>query len=244
MKSPSAKLHTVMDFSERDYSVLDQVSRTSVSFARGELIATAGKEVDHIFLVKAGWVSRSRTLSDGRRQIIGYHLPGDFISIDSYLFKSATRDWHAVTRVDAIAFAPRELIDRLAGSPGLVPVLMWHYTRQLSLLGEHLISVGRRTAAERTGHLLLEFWYRLRELHLADDNGYALPLTQEMLADTLGLSPVYISRTLRLLRKQGLIDVRDGFPHRVEILDSTAAVLFTGFDLGDLRMDKNELAYV
>ena len=69
---------------------------------------------------------------------------------------------------------------------------------------EHLVNIGRRKAAGRVAHLLLELGERLKLVGLGDDGGYACPLTQEELADAVGLTPIHINRVLRQLRERGL----------------------------------------
>jgi CRP-like cAMP-binding protein len=78
-------------------------------------------------------------------------------------------------------------------------------TRERTLLAEQIVRVGRRSAYERVAHLILELLHRLHLVHEADGRSYELPLTQEILGDALGLSLVHVNRTLRRLRKEGLI---------------------------------------
>lgn len=76
---------------------------------------------------------------------------------------------------------------------------------------EHLVNVGCRDAAERMAHFLLELGDRLAFVGLGSKDGYACPLTQNLLADALGLSAVHVNRVLRQLREAGMVTFRDGF---------------------------------
>ena len=75
---------------------------------------------------------------------------------------------------------------------------------------EHLASIGRRNAVERTARLFLELAERLRLVGLATDQGFSCPLNQYVIADALGLSAIHVNRVLRQLREQGLMTVRSG----------------------------------
>jgi CRP-like cAMP-binding protein len=75
---------------------------------------------------------------------------------------------------------------------------------------EHLVDLGRRDAAERMAHFLLELGARLALVGLGSKDGYACPLTQYLLADALGLSAVHVNRVLRQLREAGMVTFRDG----------------------------------
>lgn len=70
---------------------------------------------------------------------------------------------------------------------------------------EWVLNVGRRDARSRLAHLLCEFALRMRMRRLAPGPGYALPITQEQLADTLELSSVHVSRMLKMLETDSLL---------------------------------------
>jgi CRP-like cAMP-binding protein len=92
---------------------------------------------------------------------------------------------------------------------------------------EHLINIGRRGAAVRVAHFLLELGARLAVVGLGSKAGYACPLTQYLLADALGLSSVHVNRVLRQLRDKGMVTFRDGF---VTFDDYGRLTEFAGFD--------------
>jgi CRP-like cAMP-binding protein len=93
--------------------------------------------------------------------------------------------------------------------PHLASQLFWSFAADTAILAEHLIAVGRRSALERIAHLVLELHARLRDVGLADDSCYRLPLTQEMISDALGLSIPYVNRLLQQLRQDGLVTIKD-----------------------------------
>ena len=96
--------------------------------------------------------------------------------------------------------------------------------REEAILSEHVVRLGRRNAIERTAHLLLELLNRLRAVGMVSGRSYAFPLTQQLLADTLGLSVVHVNRTLRKLRMLELIEIDGGriFLKDIERLEKMA----------------------
>ncbi len=98
---------------------------------------------------------------------------------------------------------------------------------EASLL-DHIVRLGRQTAYERMAHLLLELRWRLAEVGLGDERKFPLPLTQEVLADALGLSIVHVNRTLQQLRREGLLEMRAGF---VELLKPDVLIATSDFRL-------------
>ena len=99
-----------------------------------------------------------------------------------------------------------------AGAPlaGLAEAIaMMSYADEISL-GDHVVRLGRQTAYERLVHLILELHGRLQAIDMVDGDSFAVPLTQDMLADALGLSVVHINRTLQQVRRDKLLDMRGG----------------------------------
>jgi CRP-like cAMP-binding protein len=88
--------------------------------------------------------------------------------------------------------------------------VLWAASRDEAMVVEHLVDIGRRNAVDRVGHFLLELGSRLSLIGLGDETGYACPLTQYHLADSLGLSAVHVKRVLRILRESGAVTFRDG----------------------------------
>ncbi len=162
-------------------------------------------------LITAGWACRYVTLQGGRRQILGFVLPGDTIG-------QSPPD-RPLNRAQALALTQVRLSharlrlssdDRDAPSPTEIAI---EEERQLL---DHIVRLGRQTAYERTLHLLLELHERLAAIGLADGEAFEFPLTQEVLADALGLSVVHINRTLQRLRRERLLVLHHG---RVTLLE-------------------------
>jgi CRP-like cAMP-binding protein len=191
--------------------------------ARTELIHQ-GDRYKACGVLHEGWAIRYKTLSDGRRHIINFLLPGDFFGLFAALMETAdhcvaTLTPGALSMVDTGALA-----ESFRRYPKIGAALAWFGAREEALIAERATGLGRRSALERMAHMLLELLKRLEVVALAHDNRYELPVSQEILADTLGLSLVHANRTLRRLRERGLIDL-DGqtiFLRNVRVLRDIA----------------------
>jgi CRP-like cAMP-binding protein len=162
-------------------------------------------EQTHVYVVKSGWCSCARHLSDGRRQITRFALPGDFLCFDSIVAATSVQDIVAITEVTLLQLKVETLGEIAARAPRLAVAILWAAAQDESALAERLTSLGRRYALERLSHLFVETYCRLNALGLASDQRLFFPVTKEQLADAMGLTTIHIYRTLRRLTEDGLI---------------------------------------
>jgi CRP-like cAMP-binding protein len=105
-----------------------------------------------------------------------------------------------------VAFVPRsDLQDLALTRPGISHAILVKILVEGSIFREWVLNVGRRGSRARIAHLLCELAVRLDSEGLAQDYGYELPMTQEQLADVVGLTPVHVNRTLKALEADGLV---------------------------------------
>jgi CRP-like cAMP-binding protein len=97
--------------------------------------------------------------------------------------------------------------------------LTWIAVQEAATYAEHIIDVGRRTPIERLSHFLLELHERLYAVGRAEKTSFALPFSQEVMADVLGLSVPHLNRMMQRLRGEKLIA---GSERRVEFVDPDA----------------------
>jgi CRP-like cAMP-binding protein len=159
-------------------------------------------------VVVSGWACELRIVPDGRRQIFAFMLPGDVID-ERCTASMGSRGVVALTRlevIDADAAFGGDLARRQQFSQALADAALEREDR----LYDHLLRMGRLSARERVTHLLLELRERLDRVGLVKDETFRIPLTQEVLADALGLSVVHINRTMKQLRHEGLVLFKSG----------------------------------
>src|SRR5579871_2096998 len=190
-------------------------------------IVISGNHYDCVYVNHDGWLARYKILHSGSRQIVDFILPGQVFGLQSCLFKRSLYSVMAITEA-TLSTIPFDLVDNVfERNLALAKVLFWSATYEAAILGEHLIDAARRSAYERVSHLLLELFVRLNSAHLADDMTFSVPLTQELIADALGLTTVHVNRTLRALREDKLIAMEG---HSVTILDFEALSLLSDFE--------------
>ncbi|HSI57056.1 MAG TPA: Crp/Fnr family transcriptional regulator [Ideonella sp.] len=182
------------------------------SLKRGELRRPAGSAViaegqddAPLYTLLAGWAFRFKSLRDGRRQILNFLLPGDFIGLQQKLSDKASHGVEALTDVQLCVFQRDVVWSLHRDLPSLGYDLTWLAAHEESLVDDNLLSVGRRSALERVAMLIVALQRRLAALH--GDPALAaieFPLTQQHVADALGLSLVHTNKTLRKLERAGL----------------------------------------
>jgi CRP-like cAMP-binding protein len=179
------------------------------NFRPGQEIVSEGRRCNSVFLILDGFAIRYRILRDGQRQILNFLLPGDFAGVTSCHFGTAVFSTKTLTHATAAPIPLAKLMSLFDTHPQLAAQLFWLFTVSDAVVAEHLIAVGRRPAPERMAHLLLELLSRLQPIGLSDGRSFRLPLTQEIIADTLGLSIPYVNRVLQQLRTAGLVRISD-----------------------------------
>ncbi|WP_340119768.1 Crp/Fnr family transcriptional regulator [Pelagibius sp. 7325] len=201
------KLSSVIKLSNAEIDCLEAMQKRVKAVPEGTEFVHDGEPYGYSYIVKQGWAIRFKTLSDGRRQILNFVLPGDFIGLFSPLFEVADHSVAALTDLELHPVEPAFLVDLFGNCPRLGAAVAWCAGRDEAILAEQVVRIGRRSAYERTGHIIVELLHRLRLVDEAGLNSFELPLTQEILADTLGLSIVHVNRTLRRLRENGLLRI-------------------------------------
>lgn len=201
----------------------------------GQDIVTIDETVDFVFFIETGWAIRYRILDDGRRQIINFMLPGDCFDLMSLNRAKSDHSVAAASEVVLRRVKSDDFLKTVARKPQLATAFWWAAIQEEAILREQIIRIGRRTAKERLGHLILELYRRQAAASGVYDNYLALPIPQALFADALGLSIVHVSRTLTLLRKDGLLRVTN---RGIEILDRDRLTLVCDFDSRYLKVKK------
>lgn len=231
-ESPLArKLGAYISLSEPEFTLLSSLHKRRREFRVGHELVYQGQYERSAYILARGWVCSYKLLPGGTRQIVDFQIPGDFLGLRSVLFRTADHNIEPVTKIEASEVVASDLFDAFNQSPRLATAVLWAASRDEAMVVEHLINLGRRDAVERTAHFLMELGARLMLVGLGTKEGYACPLSQYMLADTLGLSAVHVNRVLRQLREDGLLTFRNG---KVIFDDFDSLVALSGFDISYL----------
>lgn len=181
------------------------------SYRREREIFAEGDATDLVYKVVSGAVRSIRLLSDGRRQITHFYLPGDIFGVEF----GDERRAGAEALSDATVIVARR--SSVAGEPEQAMGLWRHAIGELQRSEDHVLTLGRRSATERLARFLTDLADRL-----GGDDEFELPMSRQDIADYLGLTIETVSRTLTQLQADRLIELqgcrRVRFPDR-EALD-------------------------
>lgn len=222
------------DFDEAELAFVSSFKRGELTADEGSTILVEGSNTPHLYTVTSGWGFRFKLLDDGRRQILNYVLPGDFIGLQGSILEEMEHSVEALTSMQLCVFERNRLGNLFEKAPSLGYDITWMAAREEQILDEHLLSVGRRSAFERAAYLLAYLHDRSKMVELfAETPEIISPLTQQHLADTLGLSLVHTNKTLKKLSAQKLVEWRESSFRILDIEGLKEAASWDG--LGDQK---------
>lgn len=230
-----AKFERRLRLDEGDREALRNLPFTIRDVEAMRYVVREGSPLSVCTLLIDGFVFRQKTTSDGDRQIVSVHIPGDFFDLEGALLKYADHNVQTLTRARIATVPAMKMVELMDRHPR-VERAMWVDTLiDASIFREWIMNVGRRDARQRIGHFLCEMGVRLELVGLGTTGGFDLPMTQEQLADVTGLTPVHVNRSIKAMEAEGLI-VRDrkhiGIPAWDRLCDSA------GFSALYLHLDQ------
>lgn len=175
-----------------------------------QLIYRAGEALDGVPVICNGWAVCVSRLSDGRRQILAFLLPGDLISANAVFTDRLDFFVEAVTEVRYSYCDRDDLIKQLTLEPRIFDTLVNAMLTEKRQADQLATDLGRRSASERIARLVLYLKQRLEMRGLVHDNSFDIPLRQQHIADATGLTPVHVNRVLGSFRNDGFIEAADG----------------------------------
>jgi CRP-like cAMP-binding protein len=192
---------------EEQHALEDAVSPVKLVGPHTDL-AREREGADLLSIIVDGWACRYTTTKEGSRQLSALLLPGDVGNLDTLMFDRLDYGVRTITEAKIVTLSRDHVSALAAQHAGIARGFMWLGLVENAILSRWGMSLGRRSAGERLAHLLCELSVRVG----AENNGesrFAFPLTQELLADALGLTAVHVNRTMRQLRTQGLIEIEN-----------------------------------
>lgn len=171
----------------------------------GGYVVREDDRIDHCCVLLEGFAIRHKVTNNGGRQIVSIQIPGDFVDLQNSLLDVADHSVQTLTKAH-VAMIPVAAIEALIADRPALGRAMWRDTLiDAAIFREWIVNIGRRDAASRIAHLLCELAVRLTLADMAKDHCFKMPLTQEQLADAVGLTPIHVNRTLRDLERRQLI---------------------------------------
>lgn len=204
------------------------------SFKMGEMVAEPGTQLflenanaAHLYTVLSGMGIRYTTLENGKRQVIGFLMPGDFAGLQAGVMGQMRHSAEATTNMRLCVFNRSQLYELFKNHPERAYDLTFLAAVEEHFLGDALATVGQRPALEKVAWSLHRFYARADSLGLAAMNRCPLPFRQQDLADALGLSLVHTNKTLAKLKERKIVHWSDG---ELEIIDMKKLDALSGLD--------------
>ena len=202
------KLATRAPLDESDRQALLSMPFKTRTVNPHQYIVREGDRPNSAVLVLSGLFYRQKVTVEGARQILSVHIPGDFVDMENCLLTVADHSVQALTSCEIASFERQHVIELIDNHARIARALWIDTLIDSAIFREWIVNVGRRDARSGMAHLLCEFARRLEVTSPSGTHNYELPMTQEQLADALGLTAVHVNRVLKDLESEGLI-IRD-----------------------------------
>jgi CRP-like cAMP-binding protein len=200
---------------EAERKALDALEEGERTLVRGAQLRAEHDPARELYFVRRGWIYSSMLLSDGNRQILSLHLPGDLAGDTGLPWGEAPFTLTAATDVQVGVIEKIALRGLFRDHPRLAMLLLALAQAERVALADRLASVGRTSARSRVAALIMDALCRLRANGESTAGGFALPLTQEEIGDATGLTAVHVNRMMRQLVDEGLVTRTPG---RVQVM--------------------------
>lgn len=220
---PLRKLDAYQEMTASEVVFMERFKTGELEAQTGTEIMAQGQSSTHLFTCLHGMGLRYKTLSDGRRQVIGFVFPGDFIGLQAGVMSEMCHSVEASTPMRLCTFNRSELWSLFTSSPSRAYDLTRIAATEEIFLGEALTAVGQLDARAKVAWALHRFYTRLVAVKLGSHNSVPLPYKQQDLADAIGLSLVHTNKTLARLREDQIATFSDG-QLTVHDLDRLAAL--------------------
>ncbi|EKF41971.1 Crp/Fnr family transcriptional regulator [Nitratireductor indicus] len=224
---PLRSVENFRDFEEDELTFVGRFKKGDLAVKKGATLLVEGAHNPHLYTVLSGWGFRYKLLSDGRRQIVNYVMPGDLVGLQGSLTGEMQHSVEALSSMVLCVFEKAELFSLYERFPALAYDITWMASREECMLDENLLTVGRRTALEKVAYLLVFLLDRGRRSGMTQKP--VLSITQQHVADTLGISVVHTNKTIAKLAKRRLLEWEDG---GCRITDPEALAELAGWSAG------------
>lgn len=221
------RLRTTTGASHDDLRALQALPCTVRAYRENQTVLYDGDRPGECCIIVEGFCVRSKTIADGRRQILSIHIPGDLPDLQNLHLPSMDHDLVALSSC-TLAFIAHSAIRELIRSRPSVGDIFWRDTLlDAAVFREWIVNVGQRPAHSRLAHIIVELRERLSMIGRVTGNTFPMPLTQEQIGEAMGVTSVHTNRILRQLRLEGVLEIHRGM---VNILDEHKLQQLAQFD--------------
>jgi CRP-like cAMP-binding protein len=221
------RLNTVTGLDEADVAAIRELPIIVRPWEAGRPIVSDGDRPSECCLLIEGFCVRAKTTASGQRQILSIHIPGDIPDLQSLHLHRMDHDLIPVVSSTLGFISHISMRDLTRRRPNVAEKFWRDSLIDAAIFREWIVNVGQRPADSRLAHVVLEVRHRLAVIGRAAGDTFDMPLTQEQIAEALGITPVHANRVIRQLREAKIIDVSRG---RVAILNEAKLAQLAQFD--------------
>lgn len=188
-----------------------QFRSTQYELSPKQFLYREGDILEEVFTLHAGWVLIFKTLEDGKRQVLRIALPGEFLAYHPNMDDPIDHSAIALSQSRLCAFTVNTVKQLILEQPELSQRLHEILSTTMVECHDRMASIGQKTAIQRVASMFIELFRKLAERSSVDnnyiqDNSIEFPLTQDDIADAIGVTPVHVSRVTKELREAGIVD--------------------------------------
>ncbi|MDS9468856.1 Crp/Fnr family transcriptional regulator [Paracoccus sp. MBLB3053] len=219
------KLENGARLDQRDRERLAELVRGWRALPPRSDIISHGDDPEFVHVILEGIACRYKILPDGRRSIMALLIPGDFCDMHVAILGRMDHGIGTLTPCRVVDIPRSEIEELLTDYPNIARAMWWATLVDEAVLREWLVNMGKRRADRQMAHLLCELYLRYASIGWNGD--FSLPMTQEQLSDTLGITAVHAQRVVAGLRQDGLIGIEE---RQITIPDIARLMEFAEFD--------------
>lgn len=221
------RLRTTSAVTDEDIKAVDALPFSVREYPAERNIVGDGQRATECCLIIKGFCARSKTTSEGRRQILSIHIPGEIPDLMSLHLHVMDHDLSTLTPC-TLGFINHDALRLLHRRQPNLADMFWRDTLvDAAMFREWIVNVGQRPAPARLAHVIVELRERLKVIGRVDGANFEMPLTQEQIGEALGITPVHANRVIKQLRQDGVVELHRG---RVTVLDEGKLLELAGFD--------------
>lgn len=227
------KLSNLTELAPGDVAALTEVTSRPRDYPAKQDMIREGDRPGPVFVILEGWACRYKILPSGSRQIMAFLLPGDACDLHVGILAEMDHNLQALTPCKIALIQGDRMEALLEDHPAIARAMYKSQLIDEGTLRAWIVSMGRRSSVERVAHLMCELY--LRSLAINGLGEVILPISQIVLADALGMTPVHVNRILKELRLSGAMTITRG---HLSITDPLRLVQIAGFDENYLHRRK------
>ncbi len=221
------KVASRVELSAEDVAMLEEACGVPREFPAKHDLIRDGDKPGPVIVFLEGWGCRYKILPEGARQVLAFMMPGDFCDMHTMVLDEMDHSIATVTP-SLVCTIPRARMEELIEMRPAITRAFWMIQLvDLGIARTWISSMGRRNSVERVAHLMCELYFRASAISETRSGECSMPLSQILLADALGLTPVHVNRVLRKFKAEGVMRLEHA---ALIVSDISRLVQLAGFD--------------